>query len=140
MAIPHPLVFMCGLMIGLQLQPKILPGSIQTRIEPSSILEMQQNGNFFPDMHQNITFSPNMQHNCNSPDSPNWSEGIESARNLGESPLASRAFLRGSAKTSFGTKSPISSTHSTAHSTIEIENMHFTIRIYSRDTLQFISV
>ena len=44
MAIPHPLVFMCGLMIGLQLQPKILPGSIQTRIEPSSMLEMQQNG------------------------------------------------------------------------------------------------
>ena len=38
------MVFMCGLMIGLQLQPKVLPGSIKKRIEPSSILEAQQNG------------------------------------------------------------------------------------------------
>jgi hypothetical protein len=38
------MVSMCGLMIGLQLQPKALPGSIQKRIEPSSMLEVQQNG------------------------------------------------------------------------------------------------
>ena len=35
---------MCELMIGLQLQPKVLPGSIKKRIESSSILEVQQNG------------------------------------------------------------------------------------------------
>ena len=38
------MVSMRGLMIGLQLQAKILPGSIKKRIEPSSMLEVQQNG------------------------------------------------------------------------------------------------